>query len=349
MTKRILVFSTIAFPLIIVGSAFAQAKLITANSAGKVKLGMTIAEVRKAVAPMKLSRSSDVEVIALIAVKQGKTEVMTIYAGEADRDAPIDNKARVHQIWVWSKRYKTAAGVHPGMLVSAAEKRYGKVKEIIISEIESREFATFANHPDGLYIRLDSGDGDFPAGSSTTMKYKPTARIFSINVVVDRDMNDDKIAFTSEYSDLRKGCKSVGGEEGGHVSTYCPGPGGYRVHYYDTATTMEFSAEIDGDSFMVKLASESFEYPDRNNKIEWRLADGKPFAVIMRTYEYRTDTEFPKQGKLTGQYLVIKGLKGYDTIDERVDASKPKANEQARKTADQALLKQTKNAGTAAK
>ena len=349
MKKRTLIISPLFFLFLAVVSTFAQANLITANSAGKVKLGMTIAELRKAVAPMKVSRTSDGEGVALIAVKQGKTDVMTIYAGEEDRDVPIDNNARVEQIWVWSRAYKTAAGVHPGMLVSAAERHYGKVKEIIMSEIEARESATFENHPDGLYIRLDSGDGDFPAGSSTTMKYKPTARIFSINVVVDRDMNDDKIAFTSEYSDLRKGCKSVGSEEGGHVSTYCPGPGGYRVHYYDTATTIEFSAEIEGDSFMLNLASESLEYPDRDKKIEWRLADGKPFAVIMRTYEYRTDTEFPKQGKPTGQYLVIKGLKGYDTIDERVDASKPKANVQARETADQALLKQTKNAGTAAK
>jgi hypothetical protein len=300
MTKRTLVLSAIAFLVVVVGSASAQANLITANSAGKVKLGMTIAQVRKAVAPMKLSRTSDGEGVALIAVKQDKTEVMTIYAGEDDRDTPIDNKARVDQIWVWSKAFKTEAGVYPGMLVSGAEGRYGNVKEIVMSEIESREFATFANHPAGLYVRLDSGDGNFPAGSNTTTKYKPTAKIFSINVVGDRGPEGKgEVDFTSEQTDLQKGCKRTAGEEGGHVSTVCQGPGGYRIHYFDSATTLEFNAEDEAAEFQVRIASEALDYVSRNSKIEWRLADGKPFAVIMRVYTYPTGSEFPKQGKPT--------------------------------------------------
>ena len=162
MKQRNLIISTLFFLFLAAMSAFAQSNLITSTSAGKVKLRMTIAEVRKAVAPMKLSRTSDGEGVALIAVKQGKNEVMTIYANEENRDAAIDNNAKVDQIWVWSKAFKTANGVHPGMSVSQAEKILGPVKEIVRSEIESREFVELTNQPAGIHFRLDAGDGDFP-------------------------------------------------------------------------------------------------------------------------------------------------------------------------------------------
>ena len=66
MKQRNLIISTLFFLFLAAMSAFAQSNLITSTSAGKVKLGMTVVEVRKAVAPMKLSRTSDGEGIALI-------------------------------------------------------------------------------------------------------------------------------------------------------------------------------------------------------------------------------------------------------------------------------------------
>ncbi|HEX6280154.1 MAG TPA: hypothetical protein VFZ49_09105 [Pyrinomonadaceae bacterium] len=300
MTKRTIILSTISFLYLASVSVNAQANLITPNSAGKVKLGMTIAEVRKAVAPMKLSRTSDGEGVALIAVKQGKNEVMTIYANEEDRDAPIDNKAKVDQIWVWSKAYKTANGVHPGMLVSKAENILGPVKEIMRSEIESREFADFTNQPDGLSLRLDIGSGDFPAGSSTTTKYTPSAKIFSIEVIGDRGPKDDGIAFTSEFTDLQKGCKSVGGENGGHVSTLCPGPAGFQIHYFDAATVYQMNVADASRDWEVPLAGFGLDKMKGVPNVEWRLADGEPFAVIFR---------HPVSGK-----AIAKGLKGFDKL-----------------------------------
>jgi hypothetical protein len=315
MTKCTFILSTIFFLFLAGVSASAQANLITPNSAGKVKLGMTITEVRKAVAPMKLTRTSDGEGVALIAVKQGKNEVMTIYAGEDNRDAPIDNNAKVDQIWVWSNNYKTANGVHPGMLVSRAEKLLGPVKEIGISEIESREHAEFLNQPDGLHFRLDSGDGDFPEGSSTTTKYKPTAKIFSINVIGDQSPKDRGIAFTSDFTDLHKGCKSVGGENGGHVSTLCPGPAGFQVHYFDAATVYQINVADASRDWEEPLAGFGLDKMENLKSVEWRLADGVPFAVIF---------QHPTSGK-----VIAKGLKGFDKVSAEEEGKPALSNVRA--------------------
>lgn len=339
MTKYSRLLTLTALSILLAAGADAQpAKLITQNSAGKVKVGMTVAQARKAAAPMKLSRTSDGEGIALIAVKEGKVEVMTLYAGEGDRAARVNNNARIEQIWVWDRSYKTANGVHPGMLLRVAEKRYGKVRKIEMSEIESREFAEFASHPKGIDFRLQGKNdqaGVYPSGSSTATAYTPGAYIDSVQVT-GRDVGNS-VKFSSEYTDLKSGCKTAGGNEGGHSSTFCKGPGGYKIHYFDSASTLEFNSENEDEEFSARLSSESLGYTEKNRKIEWRLANGKPFAVIMRVYEYPAGGEFPKQGKPTGEFLVVKGVKGYESLNERIDAHKTNANEMARKRADGAF------------
>ena len=79
---------------------------ITRYSAGQVQLGMTVAAVRRIVAPTKLRRTSDGEGIALIAVMRGATRVMTLYAGEENRDAKIDESPMIKGL----KRYQTIDG-----------------------------------------------------------------------------------------------------------------------------------------------------------------------------------------------------------------------------------------------
>lgn len=323
--------------------------LITANSAGIVKLGMTVAEVRKTVAPMSLSRTSDGEGIALIAVKRGSATVMTLFAGEADPDLKVKENARIEQIWVWEKMFKTAAGVHPGMLLSTAETRYGKILTVTKSEIESREFAAFTNHPLGLEFRVQGTDdfaGVYADGKNVTSQYRNGASIKSINVAVVRRSlvketgADGPVSFSSVYTDLKRGCTTGGGQEGGHVSTFCKGPGGYQIHYFDSATTLEFSAASDDMEFSQKLASQALDYDTANRKVEWRLANGKPFAVIIRknTYKQGDDGLIAYPTKYTGEFLIIKGLKGYEMIDGNVDATAINANQTARELADNAFL-----------
>ncbi|MBX3296090.1 MAG: hypothetical protein KF762_10305 [Acidobacteria bacterium] len=304
-------------------AAAAQSAVITGESAGAVKIGMTVAEVRKAVAPLKLERTSDGEGIALIAVKSGEEIVMTIFAGEEDRDARIDEKAKVEYIMVWDKSYRTAAGVHPGMTVAEAEKIYGKVKQIIRSEIESREYVTFTNHPAGIEMRIlgkDDMAGVYAQGTSRTNKYSADAYIFTIDI--DGAAADQTAKrtpkFTSVYTDLTKGCEEKGGEEGGHVSTFCKGPGGFQVHYFDAATIYQLNVADATRDWEEPILSFGLDKLKAVGRVEWRLADGVPFAVAVKD---------PSNGR-----VIVRGLKGFERI--RFESEGKNAGTDARGGAD---------------
>ncbi|HMS09982.1 MAG TPA: hypothetical protein PKE66_10895 [Pyrinomonadaceae bacterium] len=294
--------------LVIAVSIFAaagQPAVITGNSAGAVKIGMTVAEVRKAVAPLKLERSSDGEGIALIAVKSGEEIVMTLFAGEEDRDARIDEKAKVEYIMVWDKGYATAAGVHPGMKIADAEKIYGKVKVIVRSEIESREYVTFTNHPAGIDIRVlaeDDSAGVYPQGASKTGTYSANAYIFHIglNGSAAEETAKRTPEFTSVYTDLTKGCESKGGDEGGHVSTFCKGPGGYQIHFFDAATIYQLNVADAARDWEEPVLSFGLDKLKAVGRVEWRLADGIPFAIAVKD---------PSDGR-----VIVRGLKGFERI-----------------------------------
>ena len=74
-------------------------------------------------------------------------------------------------------------------------------------------------------------------------------------------------------------------------------------------------------------------------KVEWRLANGKPFAVITR-FTIFTPDEMEAGKDLTNDYskfpqiLVVKGLTGFEQIDFEIDAKTNDANKKARDLAD---------------
>jgi hypothetical protein len=157
--------------------------LITKRSIGPVRLGMTVARVRKALPGYKLSRTSDGEGLALIAVERRGKPLITIYAGETDPESRINERAVVEFIAAVDASYRTSAGVHPKMTVREVEKKYGKLNEIMMSEIESREYATFARQPQGIQFRVldDNGTaGIYQEGANRTTRYSPTAYVLSI-------------------------------------------------------------------------------------------------------------------------------------------------------------------------
>jgi hypothetical protein len=310
--------------ILMTGFAAAQpsTNLITSNSVGNIKLGMTVAQVRKAVAPMKIERTSDGEGVALIGVMKGNDAVMTLYAGEEDRDAPLDRNARIEQIWVFGSNYRTAKGVHPGMMLADAEKKYGKVKTVTMSEIESREFAEFSDHPSGMDFRVlgkNDNAGAYPKGSRSASSYNPGAYVFAV-MVTGRDGSTTGIGsdFSSEYTDLKTGCKTSGGNEGGHVSHFCPGPGDYQIHYFDAATAYQINAATKDREWEEPLQMIGLDKLDAIGNVEWRLADGKPFAVLVRTPG--TDA------------VIVRGLKGFERI--KYEESGSGAVERARSMAD---------------
>ena len=157
---------------------------VTGSSAGDLKLGMTVAEAKKAAPMYKFSRTEDGEGISLIAAKIGELEVMTIYAGESDDGPKPKDDAKIEQITVWNPNFKTSKGVHPNMKLDDAAKSYGGIKEIMISEIESREWITFNEMPSGLEFRMYGGE--YPDGQTKTTKYKSGTTIHGIVVVGSR-------------------------------------------------------------------------------------------------------------------------------------------------------------------
>lgn len=147
--------------------------------------------------------------------------------------------------------------------------------------------------------------------------------------------------FTSAYTDLNKDCKNAFKEvgEGQDMPLRCKGYGGYYLYIYYSAWASHINAQMQGnDDVTISLAMQELSYSDaKGRKVEWRMANGKPFAVILRVSHYKESTngENPFDEKLkTGESLLVKGLKGYEHIDGSVDARTPDANTKARQLAD---------------
>ena len=144
-----------------------------------------------------------------------------------------------------------------------------------------------------------------------------------------------KTIFTSSYTSFARGCRVTPGEGGTDGFSICRGPGRYQVRVYYSAATTQINAEIRGAEDNFPLATLSLGYEPGKANIEWRLANGKPFAVILRvpTYE-ETPPDGEYFGKVNGAELIVKGLKGYTNIDASINTKRPNANAEARAVAD---------------
>lgn len=147
--------------------------------------------------------------------------------------------------------------------------------------------------------------------------------------------------FSSVYTDINKQCKaafkSVG--EGQDMPLKCKGYGGYEIRIDYSAMSSHLRVQPTGGEAVVTLMSQPLNYYD-NKKVEWRMADGKPFAIIVRVNRYKDesgniDTDTYSEQNKTGESLLVKGLKGYENIDGAVDAKTPDANFKARQLADE--------------
>lgn len=148
--------------------------------------------------------------------------------------------------------------------------------------------------------------------------------------------------FSSAYTHLKTQCKGVAGGEaqGDDTPLSCVGYGGYeiRIDFSAASSHLRVQPRRGGDS--VQLAEQSLHY-DSKHKIEWRLADGKPFAVILRVEKHREGldpAEMWRPENKTGESLLVKGLKGYERIDFEVAAGTSNADDRARELADAAYF-----------
>jgi hypothetical protein len=175
-------------------------RLITETSVGSLRLGMTVASARKALPALRLSRTSDGEGVALIAVKRGVNTLMTLYAGELNPEARINERAVIEFVEVQEAGYRTAAGVHPKMPLHEVEQKYGKLQEITLSEIESREYATFANQPAGIQLRVMNENGMAGVYRNEERKatsYAPSSYVYAISI---RRAPNNSSQFSSAYT-----------------------------------------------------------------------------------------------------------------------------------------------------
>jgi hypothetical protein len=135
--------------------------------------------------------------------------------------------------------------------------------------------------------------------------------------------------FESAYTDLAKDCRAAFAEEdiqdGQDMPLRCRGPAGLSILISFAAIGAYIEVMGADEKYMMEGTLELADYA--RGKVEWRMADGQPFAVIVRT---------PK-GEDYPETLAVQGIGAYRTLSERVPvAGNRRANAQARALADRA-------------
>lgn len=151
--------------------------------------------------------------------------------------------------------------------------------------------------------------------------------------------------FASAYTDLKTQCRAIaeGEAQGDDTPLRCEGFGGYEIRIDFSAASSHLRARPAGGESEddIELAEQPLDY-DAKMKVEWRLAGGKPFALIFRVDKAREGLDPAERWRpenKTGESLLVKGLKGYEHIDFEVDARAPDANVRARELADGAYAR----------
>ncbi|NNE67428.1 MAG: hypothetical protein HKN33_12750, partial [Pyrinomonadaceae bacterium] len=192
-----------------------------------------------------------------------------------------------------------------------------------------------------ITMRIE-GAGIFEGSSRKTAKYRSGAKIRSL--IINGDGTETNVAFYSSYTDLEKDCKTPEGQgaNGGHVSTYCEGPENYRVHMYDSAKYLEITVKSTVSRKDISVTRQALDFNLKGRKLEWRYKNGYSFAVILRGNTYKNGEDglikYPKE--ITGEYLFVRGLPGFEAINADVNLRTTKfANEEARKIASEGYVK----------
>lgn len=147
---------------------------------------------------------------------------------------------------------------------------------------------------------------------------------------------------SSVYTDMANECRAEKKSVDEEVPFICKAVGQYRARvtpagaYEETLEIVDFSGET-------AVTIGNFPYGTSTRKgrmLEWRMANGQPFAVIFRSSVFDTeraerDGENPNLAKYKiGERLLVIGLPGHGQIDFEVDAAKKNANAEAQRLAD---------------
>ena len=150
----------------------------------------------------------------------------------------------------------------------------------------------------------------------------------------------DAVKFSSAYTDLSKDCKWLFGEsqlqEGQDNSLVCPGHGGFSLQIDASGTYSTLHVTNTNSEF--RLPRTPILRHNRKGVVEWRMANAKPFAIIVRSLT------LDKSGEVGPERLVVLGLKDFESIDSYVETTgNSLANEHARNLADTSYAKSSRS------
>jgi hypothetical protein len=168
--------------------------LIQKDSIGGIKLGQNLKQVKQKFPKAKMDKTSDADGVSFVAIALSKDVlVFASQDGEDDPDTPIKLHKKINFLKTDSPTCHTTSGVHPGMKIKDAEAKLGKVKGIQLSEIEAREYTTFARQPKHFGFIVEQGAGIYPSkggAPNQTQRYRQMARIEAISVSKSRGFDN---------------------------------------------------------------------------------------------------------------------------------------------------------------
>jgi hypothetical protein len=142
----------------------------------------------------------------------------------------------------------------------------------------------------------------------------------------------------SVYTNLKTDCKPETKIEADEVPFICKAVGGFRVRIVPAGAWAESIEIVDSKGKTItSLGTHGYGFSVTGKRmLEWRMANGKPFAVILRTNKYDMEkaTESGDKYKI-GEKLLIRGLEGHSQIDFEVDTKEKNANAKSQKMADE--------------
>jgi hypothetical protein len=147
----------------------------------------------------------------------------------------------------------------------------------------------------------------------------------------------------SVYTNLKTDCKPETKIEADEVPFICKAVGGFRVRIVPAGAWAESIEIVDSKGKTItSLGTHGYGFSVTGKRmLEWRMANGKPFAVILRTNKYDMekatesgDNPYSDKYKI-GEKLLIRGLEGHSQIDFEVDTKEKNANAKSQKMADE--------------
>lgn len=152
---------------------------ITPEGIGGVKLGQTLAQVKRAFPHMKVRSESDAEGVEMWRLPVAPNAVVYAHVEEGRR-------GRIDFLETFSAACRTKDGVRPAMRLTQVAQKWGNLKNITMSEIEMRQFAEFARQPARIGLRVEGGDFGTQAADAelplSTSKASPGAKVLSIQI-----------------------------------------------------------------------------------------------------------------------------------------------------------------------